>query len=69
MSRTTSTATTAASKGNMAAATSMARQKSSVDEGVKKGLLEILLEVYMNDGRVSDLVLCLITYSTGFFSF
>jgi hypothetical protein len=50
MSRTTSTATAAASKGSMAATTSMARQKSIVDEGVKKGLLEILLEVYMNDG-------------------
>jgi len=50
MSRTTSTTTAAASKGSMAATTSMARQKSSVDEGVKKGLLEILLEVYMNDG-------------------
>lgn len=50
ISRTTSTATTAASKGSMTATTSITRQKSSVDEGVKKRLLEILLEVYMNDG-------------------
>jgi hypothetical protein len=30
----------------------MVRQKSGVDESVKKGLLKVLLEVYMNDGCV-----------------
>jgi len=29
----------------------MGRQKSVVDESVKKGLLKVLLEVYMNDGE------------------
>jgi hypothetical protein len=30
----------------------MGRQKNGVDEGVKKVLLKVLLEVYMNDGYV-----------------
>jgi len=35
----------------------MGRQKSVVDESVKKGLLKVLLEVYMNDGYVVAFVL------------
>lgn len=38
--------------GSTKGATAMARQKT-VDDGVKKGLLKVLLEVYMNDGCVS----------------
>jgi hypothetical protein len=59
MSRTTSTATIATSKGNTSAVL-MGRQKSGVDESVKKGLLKVLLEVYMNDGCVCFLSLCLV---------
>jgi hypothetical protein len=46
ISRTTSTGATAVVQ--------MGRQKSMVDESVKKGLLKVLLEVYMNDGYVDD---------------
>lgn len=51
MSRTTSATTTTAI---MAGAVPIAREKSAVDETVKKGLLKVLLEVYMNDGCVAD---------------
>lgn len=37
-------------------ATPVGRQKI-VDEGLKKGLLEVLLEVYMTDGFVHSLLL------------
>ena len=41
----------------MAAAMPMGRQKSMVNESVKKGLLKVLLEVYMSDGYVVAFVL------------
>lgn len=40
-------------KGQVVGVGAMERQKS-VDEGVKKGLLKVLLEVYMNDGCVTS---------------
>jgi vacuolar protein sorting-associated protein 3 len=51
MSRTTSTANMVT---GATAVVPMGRQKSMVDESVKKGLLKVLLEVYMNDGYVDD---------------
>jgi hypothetical protein len=71
ISRTTSTTTTAPNMGSTAVAAPMGRQKSIVDESVKRGLLKVLLEVYMNDGYAPSLVLmaCLVEYSVGFLSF
>ena len=45
-------------KGTPAVPLPLERQKSGVDEGVKRALLKLLLEVYMMDGYVDSCWLC-----------